>query len=357
VAEAAFWTSDTNVSPRAAAKYFAYTTGIMDFFHRVRHGECLTVLMFHRVLPIGESERSEADPHYTVTPEMLARIVAFLKRNYSIVGVRDVLSSLRREHALPSRPALITFDDGWRDNLEWALPVLRGIPWVLFVATDAVSEPEFWWQEVLLWALRSGRAAYSELWEAASGEQSALRIANGRQDVLALLLRYAALVPEHRRRSLAAYDSKLRTGCMARHMLTASELALLLMEGVDVGSHGASHLPLSLIPDPAGDLRRAKEWLRPLATLPVMSFPHGRYSCDVVNATRDLGFAALFTSDPVLNACPDGWLQSDIIGRISLNPTGISRGPGELLPERLASQLYLRDVGTPAGQSRPRPPL
>ena len=106
---------------RTAAKNLAYRSGAMDFFHRARHRECLTVLMFHRVLPASECRRSEADPLYAITPELLAGIVEFLKQNYAIVGVRDILSSLSREHRLPDLPVLITFDDGWRDNLEWAL--------------------------------------------------------------------------------------------------------------------------------------------------------------------------------------------------------------------------------------------
>jgi peptidoglycan/xylan/chitin deacetylase (PgdA/CDA1 family) len=322
----------------------------MDIFHRARHRECLTVLMFHRVQPADERNRLQADPHYIVTPELLAGIITFLVRNYSIVGIRDVLSSLNRERALPRRPVFITFDDGWRDNFEWALPVLRGLPWALFVATDAISEPECWWQEILLWTLRSGRAGYRELWEGVASHGADAEKASDGHDVLALLLRYGKLAPEHRRQALAVHESALRSRCNARHMLTAAELSVLQTKGVEIGSHGASHLPLSRLDDPAADLRRSKEWLQPLGIVSAVSFPHGRYNAGVVNAARDLGFTAIFTSDAVLNPCPNGWLQSDVIGRISFNSAAVCDRLGALARDKLAGQLYLRDIGSPAGQ-------
>ncbi len=132
---------------RAAAKNLAFRSGAMDLLHRVQNRECLTVVMFHRVLPAQEQLRLGADSDYTVTPEFLATCAEFLRRNYAIVTLDDILLSRRGDKPLPPWPALITFDDGWADNLEWALPVLRDTPWTPFVATGAIAEPQVWWQE------------------------------------------------------------------------------------------------------------------------------------------------------------------------------------------------------------------
>jgi peptidoglycan/xylan/chitin deacetylase (PgdA/CDA1 family) len=323
----------------------------MDLFHRTSHSECLTVVMFHRVLPGKERERMEADPLYTVTPELLLEIATFLKQNYAVIGIKDVISSLNRERPLPPRPVLVTFDDGWRDNLEWAMPALRGIPWVLFVAADAVSEPEYWWQEVLLWALRTGQASFGELWEAATPAGVESEGVVNRPDILALLIRYGDLAPDRRRTVLVPLETVLRSRCNKRHMLSTAELAALQKNGVSIGSHGASHLPFTIMTDPAGDLMRAMQWLRKLQGTPVLSFPHGRYNATVLRAARELACAAIFTSDPVLNPCPGGWLQSDLIGRVSMIPANVTDNAGRFAPDRLASQLYLRDVASPTGRA------
>jgi len=333
---------------RSVAKKAAYQLGAMSAFHRARHRECLTVVMFHRVMPDKEQAQTAADPLYAVTPEFLSECVAFFKRNYAIVGLNDVLQSLKRVKPLPSRPLLITADDGWRDNADWALPVLRDIPWTLFVATDAIQDPECWWQEVLLWALRSGRASFEDLWRRAEVESTATSESPTSKDILSLVLRYANLTVVQRKRALSEFESELRHRFQKSHMLTVAEVASLRAAGVDIASHGASHLPLSRIDDPASDLRRAKEWLEPLSSHSAMSFPHGRHNEKAVDAARRLGYEAIFTSDPLLNPCPRGWLESDLIGRIPLSTESAGNEQGGLAPERLAPWLYLRDRHSPS---------
>jgi peptidoglycan/xylan/chitin deacetylase (PgdA/CDA1 family) len=328
---------------RKFAKSVAHGSGILGAFHRIRHGECLTVLMFHRVLPRSMMSRSEADPVYTVAQELLAEMINFLKQNYALVSIRDVLASLAREKPLPRNSLLITFDDGWRDNLQWGLPTLGSVPWIVFIASDAILASGYWWQEVLLWTWRSKRASYEELWESATPLGCSEQGREG-NNPLALLLRYGGLSPERRCEILAPYEGELRARGEPRHMLTQSDVAKLRDDGIAIGSHGASHLPLSFIADPSSDLGRAKNYLRDFGATPAMSFPHGRYNARALSAARQLGYSALFTSDPVLNFCPDGWLRSDRIGRIPVSTASITRRSGSLKEQELATQLFLRDV-------------
>ena len=55
------------------------------------------------------------------------------------------------QHAYEGRvPVLVSFDDGFRDNLEVAAPILRhyGIPAILFVATDVLAGKPLWYDKV-----------------------------------------------------------------------------------------------------------------------------------------------------------------------------------------------------------------
>ncbi len=337
---------------RSAAKAIAFRSGALDLLHRTRNAYCLTVLMFHRVQPVSERERTEADAIYSITPALLAGIVEFMKRQYAIVSLADVVASLAGEAPLPRYPALITFDDGWRDNLEWALPVFRGLPWTVFVATDALQEPDVWWQEVLLWTLRTGRCGYADLWERAASFGAGRCPAGQKQDRPSLLVRYGELPPDRRRGCLEPYERAWKARDTAPQMLSAVDVAALVKGGVNLGAHGASHLPLAHIADPLGDLRRSKETLGHLLDIAAVSLPHGSYDANVIAAARQAGFCVIFTSDPVLNPCPGGWLQSDTMGRISLSARGVCDRNGGLAKERLAANLYMRDVRSPDGRAR-----
>jgi len=329
-------------------KVAAARSGGFSLWHRARNRDCLTVLMFHRVLPPDVAKRVDADPDYTVTPALLQSVLDFCKRHHTPVGLEDVLASREAIRPLPPYPVLVTFDDGWKDNFDYALPVLEasGVPWGLFAATEAVSQPADWWQETLLWALRSGRASYDELWAAASGNGSSRSETRGSMQSVSLLLRYGALSDEKREAALEPYSATLREMYGGNLALDAGELRAMRKKGVSIGAHGSSHLPLSLVDRAEKDIAAAREWLSAnvdSTTELSISFPHGRYDNRSARAARDAGYRLLFTSDPVLNPCPRGWLTSDIVGRIPIATEDVARPDGKVVEERLAPWLFLRE--------------
>jgi peptidoglycan/xylan/chitin deacetylase (PgdA/CDA1 family) len=336
------------VNVKALGKTLALKTGGFGLWHRARHRDCLTVLMFHRVLPQPEIERLGADPERTVTPELLRAVMAFVTRHYTAVGVEDVLASREQIRSLPPYPLLVTFDDGWRDNLDHAAPVLEamGIPWLLFAAMEAVSQPLSWWQQTLQWAMRSGRASYEELWTAASGNGVSRGEGRSTQNLMPLLLRFGALSDERRDAILQPYALAMREVYGGNIALGATELRELRKKGVGIGAHGSSHLPLSLVDRAERDIVAAREWLATnvdVTTENAISFPNGRYDARSARAARDAGYRLLFTSDPVLNRCPHGWLSSDVIGRIAISTSCVGRDDGTLVRERLAPWLFFRE--------------
>jgi peptidoglycan/xylan/chitin deacetylase (PgdA/CDA1 family) len=89
----------------------------------------LRVLMYHKVNDLPGSPLS-------VPVAMFDEQMAQLRElGYTVVGLDEVLAYYANGAELPARPVLITFDDGYRDNLEHAAPILErhGYPAVLFV--------------------------------------------------------------------------------------------------------------------------------------------------------------------------------------------------------------------------------
>jgi len=336
------------VGLRPGLKKLAYRSGALAAYHARRNAKTLTVAMFHRVMPEPELTASGADPLYTVTPQFLADCVTFLRKHYAIVRLDDVLNARNGSAPLPNNAMLITFDDGWWDNLRYAAPTLGDVPWTIFVSTDALSDPECWWQEVLLWSLRAGAATEEQLWRLAGGASAF----NGIDVPHALLTHFANLPANARDDLLAPYRTMLRGRSAEPMMLAPADLATLASNGANIGAHGASHLPISSLSASAAesDLRRARDltmaWTRSKNT-PAMSFPHGRYSAPVVETARALGYPLMFTSDPVLNACNDGWLGGDLLGRIPVDLQDVADANGKLDPSRLATWLFLRDIRRP----------
>jgi peptidoglycan/xylan/chitin deacetylase (PgdA/CDA1 family) len=108
------------------------------------------ILMFHHVRP--ESPREFAPNRLLeITPGFLNIILEVLKQSgFELIALDDLPSRLSAQS--DARPfAVLTFDDGYRDNVDHARPVLRrhAAPWTLFVATEfADGTGRLWWLEL-----------------------------------------------------------------------------------------------------------------------------------------------------------------------------------------------------------------
>ena len=80
-----------------------------------------------------------------VSPIKFRQQMLYLKRNYQIVCFEDDWDDLDLD------AVSITFDDGYLDNLKYAVPVLEEleVPATIFVSTGMLEQKkEFWWDEL-----------------------------------------------------------------------------------------------------------------------------------------------------------------------------------------------------------------
>jgi peptidoglycan/xylan/chitin deacetylase (PgdA/CDA1 family) len=108
------------------------------------------ILMFHRVRPWFEKPFAP-NASLEITPEFLDLTVKMLRRQgIDIISLDEVPDRL--VDARGRRPfAVLTFDDGYRDNLQYAAPILHelGVPWTIFVVDDfAKGRGSLWWLEL-----------------------------------------------------------------------------------------------------------------------------------------------------------------------------------------------------------------
>jgi peptidoglycan/xylan/chitin deacetylase (PgdA/CDA1 family) len=107
------------------------------------------ILMFHHVRPAAPRAFAP-NRGLEITPEFLDETIRALRDGgYDIIPLDEATDRIRRPLARPF--AVLTFDDGYRDNLVHALPVLErhGAPFAMFVATGfAEGTARLWWVEL-----------------------------------------------------------------------------------------------------------------------------------------------------------------------------------------------------------------
>jgi peptidoglycan/xylan/chitin deacetylase (PgdA/CDA1 family) len=101
-------------------------------------GRSLRVLMYHKVNDLPNNRMSMPVSHFD---EQMAELGEL---GYTVVDLDAVLGHYVGRHPLPEGAVLITFDDGYRDNLENAAPVLKkhGYPAVQFVPIAYVGDSQ-----------------------------------------------------------------------------------------------------------------------------------------------------------------------------------------------------------------------
>lgn len=110
------------------------------------------VLCYHRINELC------SDPRLCVTPRRFAEHLEVLREYARPIGLQQ-LSKALLDGNLPERSVVVTFDDGYADNLYNAKPLLEryGIPATVFVITGYIGHKrEFWWDELEGLFLRSG---------------------------------------------------------------------------------------------------------------------------------------------------------------------------------------------------------
>lgn len=96
---------------------------------------CIRILMYHRV------ERLLAYDQLTVDPERFAAQMAYLSKHCRVITLSQAVTELQCRDYRQSG-VVITFDDGYRDNLIHALPILKRycLPATIFVTVEFCAQ-------------------------------------------------------------------------------------------------------------------------------------------------------------------------------------------------------------------------
>ena len=262
----------------------------------------LSILIYHRVL-------ARPDPLFPgeVDRALFERQLRLLKRFYTVLPLPVALQRLQ-DGSLPQRAACITFDDGYADNAEHALPLLQqhGLHATFFIATGYLNGGQMWNDRVID-AVRQAPGATLDLRDLGLDCLPLASLAQRRAAIEHVLGKLKYLPFEQRQR--LAVDIRRRAGgamrTMAPAMLTTFQLQRLHAAGMGIGAHTVSHPILAALSDRAArnDIANGKRELEQLLQAPVtlFAYPNGKAGRDYgpahVAIVKSLGFTAALATD------------------------------------------------------------
>lgn len=231
-----------------------------------------------------------------------------LSKIANVVPLADAVGTLLAGDRLPPRAVAITFDDGYRDNLDLAVPMLQrlGLPATVFLVPDLLSRKVPAWWESLAWAFTRATVP-SFTWE---GQRVTTGPANARSSSFALV------AERLKRRNQVARQLALQELIDASApdqpygslFLDWDGAIDLVASGVAIGSHSVRHAILSE-EEPAEqvrDLASSKSTLEETLGVPVelLAYPNGTtrdYDSATLDAVGQAGYRAAITTRPGRN--------------------------------------------------------
>lgn len=253
----------------------------------------MVVFCFHRV----SDERSPAYPPMPV--KVFDRICSHIRRRYAVVPFEALGERLRTR----KRRALMTFDDGYYDFYENALPILSKyhFPSVQHVITSCVETGESPWTQQLNKIVEAYHEQKQPLFF--DNKRHFLTDARSIERTAIYVYMYMLRLSESERNALIC---KLSEGLAASVSYTRMMDSAMLRESVGydvhIGSHTVSHTNLTLLDDEtlAHELTMSKQYI--VANIgdtqgKTLAYPNGQYNDKVLSAMELSGYRYGFTTD------------------------------------------------------------
>lgn len=252
--------------------------------------------LFHRVSP-------ERDPLWDpISPEKFEKIISFITTRYKVVKLEDFILNKDIASAKDKPLATIVFDDGYKDFLLYALPILNKYkcPCSMYVVTNCVEYQTPPWTYVLDYHLLNSRKLKLDIHTDLLPENlRTTSFDNNEKRILFARKLKPFLKTTNNNIRIQLFDQVVKSlndvDVGSHLMLNWEELGILKQNGIEIGSHSTSHPLLAKI-DQQENIREelsisGKTIEQKLGHFPLaISYPIGSYNMEVKQLSAECGY-------------------------------------------------------------------
>ena len=293
-----------------------------------------------------------------LSPKWFDEQLTYLTRHYEVIPLTDLVRCLEDRRPVPKGSVVLTFDDGFRDNLENAWPILEKyhVTATIFLVTGSVTSGELPWSQRL--GVMFQKSSEPILRHAISGpEPMDLSSDPARKRSYDVIKRgMMTMDRDDRERGLVDLEQALGVNPPRDRMLSWKDAEYLKSRGIEIGAHTYTHPYLARISNAAAtwEMERSRDDLRRQLGIerPVFCFPAGSLTPQLVDTARRLGFRGSFMPSPMNRVN-----TLETVDPFSMRRTGLPNGPAVQLEAELDGPLpSLRQMYRFAGRPFRRSP-
>lgn len=281
-----------------------------------RHRGRVVILTYHRVVSDQMVRDEHIQPGMYVRAQSFEAHIAYLRNRFTILSLDELLDMWQTNQLKSDRSyCVITFDDGWKDNYQFAFPVLmkHGVPATIFLATDFIGTARWFWPDHMMVLLekcgqQTTGAADRKVVSTILAETIGVTLSAGdgiyRPVGSGDPIDPDAIIEICKRVEVGRIHQIIdRLSCVLhmdlpthRVLLDWDEVREMAGKGMTFGSHSSSHrimtqISLSEVKTELIDSRKTmlEQGIKPI---PVFCYPNGNFDRNIQELVRESGYRA-----------------------------------------------------------------
>ncbi len=281
-----------------------YLSGASSLYSKLFKTESAVILMYHSIS--SESDRKWIDPDNDIPVDIFEEQMHYLMKNCKVVSMDHLCNSIRNNSPIEPKTVIITFDDGYRNNLENAAKILKKykLPAIIYLATGYIIRGETQWIDELYTYFKYRTLNYLELGDIGKVNLSTCNDSKEAYERLKYLLIERNI--DDRRLLLNQVKEQLCPSSLPpRLTLDWQELSKSLKEcpNISLGVHTKNHIDLTRLGQGAIDDQINQSMSDVLRNLRLeikhFSYPYGRWNHVIRNRVEQAGLQSAVSTEPV----------------------------------------------------------
>ena len=266
----------------------------------------IIVLLFHGIVNEDKlGSFSDIGPDNHISSKIFEQIISWISYKYAPLSLEAALKA-----ETPNQSGVVlTFDDGFKDNLYVALPILEKyrIPATVYITSGFIDRSVYPFEYQLASIVKHAHEISLDS-DIDPEILSAFKLEDKMQIYMRLKNKLKFSSNAVRQQVLRKLDQKFDFLTSKMEYLTEKELLELSQSSlITIGSHTHYHQVLSSIPEKNAkdDIRKGKECLEEWIGRRVyhFSYPYGSYNQKITHFVNDAGFSSAVTTKPGFERC------------------------------------------------------
>jgi peptidoglycan/xylan/chitin deacetylase (PgdA/CDA1 family) len=255
----------------------------------------LSILIYHRVLPNQDKLRPSI-----IDATRFNNHIRHLSNNYNVIPLIDAIERLQN-NTLPKKSLCITFDDGYLDNVEVALPILKKhkLTATFFVSTGFLDGKSMW-NDLVIESVRAASQSVLDLSKQELGKYDVSTLIKKRRTIRDIILELKYFPPDERLDKIKSMMQELGLNKRKSLMMNPKQITELYDAGMGIGAHTVNHPILTAIDEQAArfEIESGKRELEGIinSSVDLFAYPNGKpgqdYGPEHVTIVKNLGFVA-----------------------------------------------------------------